>query len=174
MECKPGQSPAQQQDKSVNSVQCADCGMQMNCFYVAFVSVPLTIGIHRMYSQTFFLSVHTWSCLCSLGSYLAHHQIIVVTVACVTALVTKLNGSCHQRILFAVRSHIADTCCHMIQFTVLPGNTPTLIVLQMLLAVYCIDRVHPILRKVDPYWCWQLCLVTFHWPDSWWRRTTVM
>ena len=47
--CKPGQNPAQQQDKSVNSVQCADCGMQMNCLYVAIVSVPLTMGIHRMY-----------------------------------------------------------------------------------------------------------------------------
>ena len=33
---------------------------------------------------------------------------------------------------------------------------------------------HPIFRMVGPHWCWQLVLVTFQWPDSWWRRTIVM
>ena len=85
VKCKPGQNPAQQQDKSVNSVRCADCGMQMNCLYVAFVSVPLTMGIHRMYSQTFLsLCIHGLVCVVWVP-ILAHHQIIVVTVVCVTA-----------------------------------------------------------------------------------------
>ena len=46
--------------------------------------------------------------------------------------------------------------------------------IQLICRNYCIDMSHPILRLVLPHWCWQLTLVTFHWPNSWWRRTTVM
>ena len=46
--------------------------------------------------------------------------------------------------------------------------------IQFICRNYCIDMSHPILRLVLPHWCWQLTLVTFQWPNSWWRRTTVM
>ena len=36
-----------------------------------------------------------------------------------------------------------DMCSHISQFTALLNNTPTLIVLHKLLAVYCIDHVPP-------------------------------
>ena len=65
------------------------------CMWHLFLSLwqwEFTECIHKPFS----LCTHGLVCVVWV-SYLAHHQIIVVPVACVTARVTKLNRSCHQR-----------------------------------------------------------------------------
>ena len=77
------------------------------------------------------------------------------------------------------KHHTASCCTHTHAAQQHTTNNNTQFMCIQFICTSCwlcpvLTMSHPLLRMVVPHWCWQLNLVTFQWPDSWWRRTTVM